>query len=301
MYSSAFAIDNKIDIPVMFYATDDAITARSFWAADASPVVALADPAEMLNSHAPRYGGAGLSAASPPELWYDGSAIGLPGKMVALCDQILIENDPLIIGASAKSDRCDIMVGINASRQFQLPYNRTAYTQHERLHKDVVYRSIGVPTVLTITIPLAGDSFSQSRVYFKWDHSIQENAVLFGDGAAGSRLESYQAGSAFHTYGKGLPTVKLLCDSQSVAANGIAHCEVMVVDGEIGNVIDCASTVYLEAVSGYLPHTRVQMVGGRGKFRAIPLGLLPGEKMRIKGGFRYVPGLADLEMEVVSA
>lgn len=61
---------------------------------------------------------------------------------------------------------------------------------------------------------------------------------------------------------------------------------------------DVTAMVYLEAVSGYLPKTRLE-VTGQTTFRVMALGLDAGDSIRVKAGFRHFPGAADLTISVV--
>lgn len=60
-----------------------------------------------------------------------------------------------------------------------------------------------------------------------------------------------------------------------------------------------AAEVYLEAVNGYLPKNRIMLdENGHATFKAMSLGLEPGDTMRIKAGFRYNTGIADFTLHV---
>ena len=49
----------------------------------------------------------------------------------------------------------------------------------------------------------------------------------------------------------------------------------------------------VEALSGYIPHTRVALKDGYGEFRATALGLLDGESMRIKFNRKHLTGMGE--------
>jgi hypothetical protein len=67
---------------------------------------------------------------------------------------------------------------------------------------------------------------------------------------------------------------------------------VSVQDGDGVLQDDVTATVYLEALSGYLPKTRLS-VTGQATFRVIALGLDAGDSIRIKAGFRHFPGATE--------
>lgn len=54
----------------------------------------------------------------------------------------------------------------------------------------------------------------------------------------------------------------------------------------------------IEAVSGYVPKTRVSIANGVGEFRVMALGLTTGETLRVKVGSKNISGMADLELLV---
>jgi hypothetical protein len=67
-----------------------------------------------------------------------------------------------------------------------------------------------------------------------------------------------------------------------------------------GEPIPCPVDVELESVGGYLPRPRVRTTAsGEGQFRAIPLGLEPGETFKVKAGFRFFAGLGEKVIQVV--
>lgn len=77
----------------------------------------------------------------------------------------------------------------------------------------------------------------------------------------------------------------------------VANCGIQCITELHGELAPHAAEVYLEAVSGYLPHTRVFLnQDGFGKFRVLAFGIKDGETIRVKAGFRYQSGLAEIEL-----
>lgn len=64
-------------------------------------------------------------------------------------------------------------------------------------------------------------------------------------------------------------------------------------------IMDKNPVVYLEAVNGYLPKTRVVPVDGSAVFKYRALGLEKGDTMRVKAGFHRFTGMSELEFKVV--
>ena len=66
-----------------------------------------------------------------------------------------------------------------------------------------------------------------------------------------------------------------------------------------GEICDQPLDVELEHVNGYLPKTRLR-VRGEATFRASALGLLPGDTLKVKAGFRYWAAVAEKNIEVTN-
>ncbi len=66
-----------------------------------------------------------------------------------------------------------------------------------------------------------------------------------------------------------------------------------------GEPINRTATVYLEAVTGVLPKSRVVAEGGVATFPVYATGLAPGEKVRVKVGWKYFSGVDDITIAVV--
>jgi hypothetical protein len=85
----------------------------------------------------------------------------------------------------------------------------------------------------------------------------------------------------------------------SISAGSTETLAVTLTDKQ-GNVLDEeVAEVYLDAVSGYLPKTRVTTVKGVALFKVSAFGLDVGDQLRVKCGFRNFSGVADIVMEVV--
>lgn len=64
--------------------------------------------------------------------------------------------------------------------------------------------------------------------------------------------------------------------------------------------VHAEAEVYLEAIEGYLPKTRVKLdKNGHGTFKLMSFGLEPGDTMRVKAGFCFQPGIAETTIEIL--
>lgn len=64
-------------------------------------------------------------------------------------------------------------------------------------------------------------------------------------------------------------------------------------------LVDYSGELVVEAISGYVPNTRVSIFNGQGVFKAMALGLVSGDTLRVKVGSKNISGLADISIPVV--
>jgi hypothetical protein len=88
-----------------------------------------------------------------------------------------------------------------------------------------------------------------------------------------------------------LPTISLTSDA-SITAGGETVVNVSVVPAYSGELV-------VEPVSGYVPHSRVEVFGGSGSFKVMALAMQPGDTLRVKVGTKLVTGLAEVQINVV--
>lgn len=83
----------------------------------------------------------------------------------------------------------------------------------------------------------------------------------------------------------------------TVKADDKANLSIQLTDAS-GNPIEHDCSVFLEAVGGYLPHPRVDVVKGKGQTRIVALSMEAGEKIRVKAGFKFWSGDAEVDLLV---
>lgn len=92
---------------------------------------------------------------------------------------------------------------------------------------------------------------------------------------------------------------KLAIDGpDTIEVDGNASLKIQLTDHS-GSPLKKECIVYLEAVSGYIPQQRIQLIDGVGYARVMAIGLLPLERMRVKVGFKYWSGDDEHAMTVV--
>lgn len=83
----------------------------------------------------------------------------------------------------------------------------------------------------------------------------------------------------------------------TVSSNDFIHVAVTVKRNDV--LVDYSGELVVEAVSGYVPNTRVSILNGQGVFKAMALGLVSGNILRVKVGSKNISGLADISIPVV--
>jgi hypothetical protein len=62
--------------------------------------------------------------------------------------------------------------------------------------------------------------------------------------------------------------------------------------------IEHDAEIFLEAVNGYLPKTRIKTVNGQASVPFMALGLVAGDSARVKAGFKYFSGASDVSIQI---
>lgn len=90
--------------------------------------------------------------------------------------------------------------------------------------------------------------------------------------------------------------------STTVTPNSWVTFTLKVLDGKTLRLAEDVSWdgYIVEAVDGYAPHKRVNVVNGKGEFRVKALDLEPGEKLRVKINQRFFSSRVEAEVDVVA-
>ena len=86
----------------------------------------------------------------------------------------------------------------------------------------------------------------------------------------------------------------------SISAGGSATVQLRIED-VAGQLLDQDAVVYLEAVSGLIPFTRVRAKGGQATVPVSAAGMSAGDEIRVKFGWKYFPGAEEARIAVVAA
>jgi len=93
-----------------------------------------------------------------------------------------------------------------------------------------------------------------------------------------------------------LPGVQVIAPAKC-APDGRIDLQVQVVDAN-DHPLERDAEIFLEAVNGYLPKTRIKTTNGQASVPFIALGLIPGDSARIKAGFKYFSGASDAHIQI---
>jgi hypothetical protein len=205
-------------------------------------------------------------------------------------DTVCWSPDADFLGSAAVSDRAAWMFMASRDGKFLAPYNRTLETLPTRAHRNTVYQTHQANSVLTICQPYADSPLEDCTVFVKY---------------------AEQAGYR-HNFGQTIPRVQgtpspadVFAELRVTGPETIVPSDTVTVTVEvlapITREVDtrCNSTLYLEDVDGYAPSLRVKVTDGVGSFRASADGLQPGDRMRIKVGWRNWPGEVEYSPLVV--
>jgi hypothetical protein len=71
------------------------------------------------------------------------------------------------------------------------------------------------------------------------------------------------------------------------------------IEDAAGNLIERDATIYVEAVHGVVPGTRIKLTSGTASLPVSAFGLNAGDDVRVKLGWKYFPGAEDVIVKVI--
>ena len=168
-----------------------------------------------------------------------------------------------------------------------LPNRETAVDYAQRLKRNLLV-GINIPFAastndeLFVTVNLNADATDANI-------EIDEHCTLTWSQAASS--------GAVRTMN--FPFIQVQAPS-SISAGGSATVQLRIED-VAGQLLDQDAVVYLEAVSGLVPFTRVRAKGGQATVPVSAAGMSAGDEIRVKFGWKYFPGAEEARIAVVAA
>lgn len=202
---------------------------------------------------------------------------------ITLLNSYTFKLDSEWFGTGGIGDRSTILFTCDGNGFFRAPFNVAAYTYLTKQHRHALYSREQVNSFFMIIKPYADSSLQECTLFVKWNKDSGYK-VRHPFNVIGTRIEGQPSEKIF--------TRIKIEGPESITANSspvIFNLKVVhPITGEVDT--NCNSTVYIEPVSGYVPHTRVKMFNGEGSFRAIPLYMEAGEEFRIKVGWKLWTG-----------
>jgi hypothetical protein len=201
------------------------------------------------------------------------------------------------LGSGEWTDFANFVFLLDMDGNIQPPFNRHAATVDSKMASGRYLNAHQRNCALQVIVPVAKGfkSFLQDAIIslaYNVDFGFDANVGFEKD------LADPFAVSRQNFYAPHLPKLTLTGPS-TVDPLVPSPVTVKLTDGTGKPYRDGRATVYLEAVSGYLPHTRVDLnEAGEGSFRVMALGLEDGDLLRIKAGFRNFSGMAEYVAEV---
>lgn len=165
--------------------------------------------------------------------------------------------------------------------------NKDAESMPMRRSPGITSRVYGTPILFDMLVPFADADFDDISFifYVGQDFILASNAVF----------EEVSMEEAMALRDTLLPTLTM-DGPTNVSAGGTATLSI----SSFWKGAPCSRplTVELESVNGYLPKTRLVFTG-QTTFPVMALGLVAGDSMRIKAGFRYRASVDEKTLEVV--
>ncbi len=143
--------------------------------------------------------------------------------------------------------------------------------------------------VAVVYVPWATSAIGDAHVFLQID---PESVLIPG---ADVEIENY-AGNAADWRASLLPEV-LLAGPETIAPDAVADYSIVVGRGGVRDTT-CGADVCIETTGGYLPLQRVRAQSGQASFRLSAAGLLSGEQIKLKVGFRNYSALATKTVHI---
>ena len=207
----------------------------------------------------------------------------------------LIDLDDPAIGAAEKTDAAVWVCGIDYAGYLHPFYNAIAYEASTKMHPMRSVRNLGAPSCFFLYQPFADVPFTESSMTLKYNVSMGFRANVAGWVAA-TDLDY------LNVFPAAMPGVRLTGGGGPIKAGGSSNVEVALVDADAkadATPLLRSTTLYLEETAGFLPKRRIAVQNGTASFNVLATGLDPGDRFKVKVGFRNFSGVLDIPFEVV--
>lgn len=310
-----YIYDDRINWHLNLIVQDDHITVRTIGEIPLESVSAMSPAFELLGDMLWDYLGglgrnfvrpwswarsahsdtAGSSGAGFSRAWTKGTPVGLAETTTLVeRDSLTIQHDSKILGTGNDSDGTMWVWLADWDGKIKL-MNRTLETLAGRCDPRMMYMQEGKLPILCMYQRYAGMKWTECDFIVFLNKEGKKNWTTFTTVDTNVTMDDYNSDPAKYE-----PVLAMDAAAPSTIKAGASAMIDLYIRDQTGQPDSkCASTVYLEAVSGFLPNCRAKMVQGHCQFRASALGMDVGENVHIKAGLRNWPGLVDVNLKVI--
>ncbi|MFN4165887.1 MAG: hypothetical protein ACK4GK_15030 [Ferrovibrio sp.] len=215
--------------------------------------------------------------------------------------QIAFEITPEIIGHGAWADYGLWIFNSKRDGTLEMPFNRYIESYNAKSHRQLIVGARNQVTLLMVCVPFASNNFDRCSFILKYNenygcsHNMQDFLRMPKDS-----ISIYDPPIEYLFGVKALLPSLRLAGPDVISAGQMANFTVEVFDKNVDELIaDPSVRLYLESNAGYLTHRQVYTKGGVGHFSLIALGLEPGDKIKLKAGWRNYSGADEKIISVI--
>jgi hypothetical protein len=166
-----------------------------------------------------------------------------------------------------------------------LPNRETARDYAQRLQRNLI---------VGINVPFAGATDDELFITVNVNANAADTDITVNEHCT---LEWSDAASSGAVRTMLFPHIRVIAPA-TIEAGGNATIQLRIED-IAENLLDCTATVYVEAVTGAVPATRIPAKNGLVSVPVSAFGLVAGDEVRIKFGWKYFPGADEARIAVV--
>jgi hypothetical protein len=166
-----------------------------------------------------------------------------------------------------------------------LPERETARDYAQRLKRNLI---------VGINVPFAGATDDELFITVNVNANAVDTDITVNEHCT---LEWSDAASSGAVRTMLFPHIRVIAPA-TIEASGSATIQLRIED-VAENLLDCTATVYVEAVTGAVPATRIQVKNGMASVPVSAFGMVAGDEVRIKFGWKYFPGADEARIAVV--
>lgn len=215
--------------------------------------------------------------------------------------QVGFRIDINVLGSAAWSDYASWAFNATPEGKLKLPFNRYLETHASREHRHMMMISRKEINLMMLHVPFARQNFSNCVFVLKFNPSFGCIHNFISWRTMPSDKTNLGSNDLEPLYGfKALFASLRLSGPDVIPAGQTAAYAVEMFSKNTDTLVEDVETkVYLEAHAGYLPHRQVEIRNGVGGFPLMALGLSPGDKIKLKVGWRNFSGADEKIITVI--